>query len=406
MATEQRIGFSLSRQATLGNVLRLIPSLVILVAMLVTYSCGSSGLLDPVSDSDSPTATPTSGSATLAFVTNFNDAKVSSFTRNTTTGALKHTGQVVAGKKSGPRGLVATPNGEFLYVANVNDNNIYEFSVNANNGTLTALTPASVSNGNNTGPDELAINSTGTLLWVTNAHNGTVGSYMINTGTGQLTSVGTIGGFNVPFGITLNPSLNVLYVSDTATGLIWPMTYNTTTGALTQNFTPQHSSDPNASTPAAIAVDSGADALFIADQVLGEVSSFAVDVVTGAITPEFTFANNTTGDAPVGVALAVNTSVEFLFTANFGSSTISSFVVTSQTTVNTPPTVALGYNGAKGIVVDPQNVFVYTADSADGTVGMATINGTCGSQICAGTLVSTESPHNANSGPFGITLAQ
>jgi DNA-binding beta-propeller fold protein YncE len=182
------------------------------------------------------------------------------------------------------------------------------------------------------------------------------------------------------------------------------MTYNTTTGALTQNFTPEHSSDPNANTPAAIAVDSGGDALFIADQVLGEVSSFAID--TGAITPEFTFANSSTSNAPVGVALAVNTSVEFLFTANSGASTISSFVVTSGTTVNTPPTLAAGYSGAKGIVVDPQNLFVYTADSGDGTVGSATINGSCGSQICAGTLVSTESPHNANSGPFGITLAQ
>ena len=147
------------------------------------------------------------------------------------------------------------------------------------------------------------------------------------------------------------------------------MTYNTTTGALTQNFTPEHSSDPSANTPAAIAVDNGGDALFIADQVLGEVSSFAIDATTGAITPEFTFANSTTGDTPVGVALAVNTSVEFLFTANFGASTISSFVVTSETTVNTPPTLASGYNGAKGIVVDPQNVFVYTADSGDGTVG-------------------------------------
>jgi len=405
MATEQRIGFSLSRRAALGNVIRLIPALVITVAMLVTFSCNSSGLLDPVSDSGSPTATPTSGTGALAFVTNFNDAKVSSFTRNTQTGVLKHTGQVVAGKKSGPRGVVATPNGQFLYVANVNDDNIYEFSINPNNGTLTPLTPASVSNGNGSGPDELAMNSTGTLLWVTNAHNGTVGSYTINAGTGQLTSVGTIGGFHTPFGITLNPSLNVLYVSDTFTGLIQPMTYNTTTGALTKNFVAQHSSDPNANTPAAIAVDSGADALFIADQVLGEVSSFAIDN-TGAITPEFTFANSTVGDAPVGVALAVNTSVEFLLTANFGASTISSFVVTSETTANTPPTLVSVYNGAKGIVVDPQNVFVYTADSGDGTVGSAIINGNCGSQICAGTLVSTESPHNANSGPFGITLAQ
>ena len=51
-------------------------------------------------------------------MTNFNDGMVSSFTRNTTTGVLKLRGQVKAGAKQGPRGLVASPsNGSFLYVA-------------------------------------------------------------------------------------------------------------------------------------------------------------------------------------------------------------------------------------------------------------------------------------------------
>jgi 6-phosphogluconolactonase (cycloisomerase 2 family) len=401
MATE---GMQLSRRASLKNLVRLVPAVVIIAAMLNMLSCGNGGLLQQDSGGDgSPTATPTSGAGNLAFVTNYSDGKVSSFTRNITTGVLKHTGQVTAGKKNGPRGVVASPGGTFLYVANIGDDNIYEYSIDSTNGTLTPLSPAAVSNGSGTEPDELAINSNGTLLWVT-GKAGTVTSYTVNTTTGQITSVGSISGFTTPFGITLHPSLPVLYVSDTTTGLVQPMTYNTTTGALTKNFTAVHSSDPAADTPAAIAIDPGGVSLFIADQTIGEVSSFSIDG-TGALTPEFTFANSSTSDAPLGLGIAVNTGVEYLFTANFGGSSISSFVATG-TTVTTPPTLASGYNAPKGLMVDPQDAFVYTADSGDGTVGQAIINGTCGSQICAGTTIPTESPANKNSGPFGITLAQ
>ena len=403
MATEQGIRLSFSRRNALKNIVRLIPAVMIIAATLNALSCGSSGLLSPASNSGSPTATPTTGTGTLAFVTNYNDGKVSSFTRNTTTGALKHTGQVTAGKKSGPRGVVASPGGSFLYVANINDDNIYEYSIDQTNGTLKPLSPASVSNHSGTKPDQLAINPDGTLLWVTGAA-GTVTSYLVDAATGQLTWNGSISGFNTPFGITLHPSLAVLYVSDTSTGLIWPMTYNTSTGALTKNFPAVHSSDLNANTPAAIAIDGGGDSLFIADQALGEVSSFSIDF-TGALTAIAVFTNSNTGDVPVGVGIGVNTGVEYLFTANQGGGSVSSFIA-SGTSLVVPPTVAAPYNGPTGLVVDPQNVFVYTADKFDGTVSQSTINGSCGFQICVGPTVPTESPANSSSGPFGITLAQ
>ena len=390
---------------TLKKLVMLAPAILIMAAMLNTLSCSNNGILQQDNgNGNSPTATPTSGTGNLAFVTNYNDAKVSSFTRNTSSGALKHTGQVTAGAKKGPRGVVASPVGNFVYVANIGDDNIYEFSFNSTNGTLSSLSPASISNGSGSGPDEMAINSSGTLLWVTDAHSGRVSIYTINTSTGQLTANGSIGGFNTPFGITLHPTLAVLYVSDTVTGLVWPMSYNTSTGALTQNFTPEHSTDPNANTPAAIAIDSGGDSLFIADQNLGEVSSFAIDD-TGALTPISTFANSSSADVPVGVGIAVNNAIEYLFTANQGGNSVSSFTA-SGTTVNIPPVLATGFNGATGLVVDPQMLYVYTADKADGTVGQSTISGTCGLQICAGPRVSTESPANSNSAPFGITLAQ
>jgi len=407
MATTQDILLSTrnppARRTALKNIVRLIPAVAIIAAMLNVMSCGNPGLLTLVNGSGTATATPTPGAGTLAFVTNYNDGKVSSFTRNTTTGVLKHTGQVTAGAKKGPRGVVASPGGSFLYVANISDHNINEYSINSTNGTLTPLSPAAVSNGNGTKPDELAISPDGTLLWVTGAA-GTVTSYTVDTTTGQITSVGSIGGFSVLFGITLHPTLSVLYVSDTSTGLIWPMSYNTLTGALAKTFTPVHSADGNADTPAAIAIDSGADALFIADQNLGEVSSFSIDG-TGALLPAAVYANSSVSDVPVGVGMAINGGFEYLYTANQGGNSVSSFLA-SGTAVVTPPTLASPYGGPTGLVVDPQDAFVYTADFSNGKVGQVIINGTCGSSICAGPTVSTESPANAGSGPFGITLAQ
>ena len=409
MATKQDILLStrsaLARRTALKNIVRLIPAVVIIAAMLNTLSCNTSGLLGSGNNgSNSPTATPTTSTGTLAYVTNYNDGKVSSFTRNTTTGALTHTGQVGAGAKKGPRGVVASPGGSFLYVANIGDDNIYEYSIKSSNGTLTPLSPPAVSNGSGTKPDELAINSAGTLLWVTGTA-GTVTWYTVDGTTGQITSVGSIGGFSVPYGITLHPSLAVLYVSDTSTGLIWPMSYNTSTGALTKSFTAVHSADGSANKPAAIAIDSGADSLFIADQNIGEVSSFTMDTGTGALATASVYPNSSTGDVPIGLAMATNGSFQYLFTANQGGNSVSSFLA-SLTTLTEPPAVASPYNGAAGLVVDPGNVFVYTANNGNGTVGQAIINGTCAASICAGPTIPTESPANAGSGPWGITLAQ
>ena len=110
MGTEQRNRLSSSRRNALKNVIRLIPAVVIIAAMLNTVSCtNNNGLITPSGSgnggSATPTATSTAGTGALAFVTNFNDGMVSSFTRNTTTGVLKLKSQVTAGAKKGPKRL-------------------------------------------------------------------------------------------------------------------------------------------------------------------------------------------------------------------------------------------------------------------------------------------------------------
>ena len=258
-----------------------------------------------------------------------------------------------------------------------------------------------MSNGNNTKPDELAINPSGTLLWVT-GNAGTVTSYTVNTSTGQLTNNGSIAGFTTPFGIVLHPTLAVLYVSDTTTGLIQPMSYNTTTGALTKSLPAVTSPDfPLATAPAGLAIDSAGAALFTADHGNGEISSFSITAGTGALIPIQVVPNFSGADAPFGVGIGVNTGNEFVFTGNFGGASVSSLLITNVTTLNPPPTIASPYNGPAGLVVDPQNKFVYAADNLDGTVSQSAIKGSCGFNICVGPTVST-----GGSGPFGITLAQ
>ncbi|WP_304820713.1 beta-propeller fold lactonase family protein [Candidatus Binatus sp.] len=393
----------------LRNFAMLMPALLVMAVTLNTASCGSGGLLTPVSsNSGTPTSTATSNVGGFGFVTNFNDAKVSSLTRNTTTGALKRSGTIAAGAKKGPHGLAVAPSNAFLYVANVADDNIYEFAVSSTNGTLTALSPASISNGNGSGPDQLAMNSGGSFLWATGSNDGTVAAYTVDTSTGQLAKNGAaLGGFNTPFGIAVNSSGSILYVADAATGEIWPLTIGSD-GKISKSLPAAHSADVNADTPGFIAIDSAGASLFVADQQLAEVSSFSINSTTGALTAAFTFQNSNVNNSPIGIGIGVNTGVEFLFTANRGSGgligSISSFVATG-TTLTTPPTVASGYNGPIGLAVDPLNKFVYAADSGDGTVSLSVINGTCGSSICTGPTIATENPANASSAPYGIVLS-
>ena len=66
-------------------------------------------------------------------------------------------------------------------------------------------------------------------------------------------------------------------------------------------------------------------------------------------------------------------------------------------------------NAPTGLVVDPQNAFLYTTNQNAGTVTQFSLNPTCSGAAgppCFVGNVATENPAKATSGPFGITLAQ
>jgi DNA-binding beta-propeller fold protein YncE len=408
MGTEQRNRLFSSRRNALKNVIRLIPAVVIMAVMLSAVSCNNNnGLLQQVhgGGSNSPTGTPTAGTGALAFVTNFNDAMVSSFTRNITTGVLKRTGQVKAGAKMGPRGVVASPSGSFLYVANLGDDNIYEFSVSQTDGTLTPLSPPSVSNGSGSGPDELAINTAGTFLWVTGANKGTVTTYAINSSTGQLTQVsGKVTGLSSPFGIAVDSTNSIVYVADHGAGLVFSFSIGAN-GALSQIGSVPDLGSPGG-TPGFIAIDPAGTFIYVTDLNAGVLS--VIQTTAGALVFVTTMPLTTTGNVPIGIGYATLSSGNFVYTANQGNSTLWSFFLSIPG--NAAPPVEFGsgnLDAPTGLVVDPQNAFLYTTNQNAGTVSQFSLSPTCSAAPgppCFVGSVATENP--AKKGPFGITLAQ
>ncbi len=410
MAAPQRIRLGSSRSIKLRNIIRLIPAVVVIAATLNTVSCNSnSGLFPEVhgggGGSKTPTATASPGSGALAFVTNYNDGKVSSFTRNTSTGALTLTNpQVKAGAKNGPRGVVASPNGNFLYVANLSDDNIYEFSVNQSTGALTPLPTPSISNGSGSGPDELAINTAGTFLWVTGANKGTVTTYSINSSTGQLKQVSSkVTGLGSPFGIAVNSAGTIVYVADHGAGLVYSFSVGSN-GVLTKTGSVPNLGLPGG-TPGFIAIDPAGTFIYVTDLNAGVLSI----IQTNPLAASPTVPSNTTGNVPIGIGYATLSSGNFVYTANQGNSSLWAFLLTIPGTASQPVEFGTGdLNAPTGLVVDPQNAFLYTTNQNAGTVSQFSLSPTCsaapGPPCFVGT-VATESPAKSGSGPFGITLA-
>ena len=409
MGTEQRNRLSSSRRNAIKNVIRLIPAVVIIAAMLNTVSCtNNNGLVTPSgggSGSATPTATSTAGTGSLAFVTNFNDGMVSSFTRTTTTGVLKLKSQVTAGAKKGPRGLVASPsNGSFLYVANNADDNIYEFSVNQTNGTLTPLGTPSINNGGGSGPDEIAVNPAGTFLFVTGINDGTVTTYATNSGTGQLTKKTKVTGLGGPFGIAVNSAGTIVYVAEHTAGLVDSYSVDSN-GVLTKTGSVANLGTPGGS-PGFIAIDPAGTFIYVTDLNAGVLSIIQTSPSFAAAP---TVPSNTTGNMPIGIGYSTIGTNNFIFTANQGSSSLWSFLTTAPGNVSQPVEFGNGnLNAPTGLVVDPQNAFLYTTNQNAGTVSQFSLSPTCSPapSPCFVSNVATENPAKSNSGAFGITLAQ
>jgi YVTN family beta-propeller protein len=152
--------------------------------------------------------------------------KVSIYTIDTTTGALKSTGTIDAGIN--PSFVAVDPLGKFAYVANSGSNDVSMYTINATTGVLTSMGMVAAG----TDPTSVAVDPLGKFAYVTNSGSNDVSMYTIDATTGALTSIGTITAGSAPTSIAI-ASGKFAYVTNSDSNSVSMYSIDATTGTLT-----------------------------------------------------------------------------------------------------------------------------------------------------------------------------
>ncbi len=389
------------------------PPVILIAGTIGAMSCGQS-IYPAASNSATATATSTATGGNFAYVTNFANGEITEFKRNTSSGILTFNTRIAAGSDNGPVGIAITSNNAYLYATNINDNTILQYTVGTD-GKLTAMSPPSVDNGTDTTPEQLVTlssNGTPTWLFVTNfgtgVGSGSLAAYPI-TSTGALGTavVSTISGMGNPFGMALNASGTILYVSDNTGGAIYALSFNATTGALSNiSGSPVLSLGTAAGTPGWLALNASNENLLVSDYNV-DTAQLAFFTLGNLGVPTGGQLINSNGNQAAGVAwtagtVAVNANQDDTIA---GGGSVSSYTQTGSTTLTLSSTIP-SLNGPTDIIVDPQDAFAYTTDQGDGTIAQFQFNAVCGGltqPICFVQSVASD-PKVANPDPYGIVL--
>lgn len=178
-----------------------------------------------------------------------------------------------------PTDLAITPDGAFLY-ASCPDGNVYMFAVDANDHSLSALSPPSIATGSS--PARVAVDPTGSWLVVLDDADDDLETFVIDGTTGDLTAAGAISSGADPLNVSIAPSGSFVYVTTSTSAEIRGFAIDAETGALTAA-----ANSPFATASVVGCVDlvfdpSGVHA-YAPSALVGEVVQYDVDATTGEL---------------------------------------------------------------------------------------------------------------------------
>ena len=376
----------------------ILSTLLVSAAIILTSGCGGSSSMKtplPPTAACVPSSTPAFAYVLNNATVNSGDGTVSSYTANSCTGDLTPTAQASIATGSDPEDMVVDPLGRFVYVANLvsnaaDDATISMYTVNVSTGALTPTTPATVPTG--FFPQGIGIDPFGKFVYTANSDDNTVSMFTINSTTGVLTPTTPPA---VPTGVdpgsaTVDPSGRFAYVANQADGTVSMYTIDQNTGVLTPT-TPATAQAGGG--PFGVTVDPSGRFAYVPNAYgNNNVSEYTIDATTGVLTPTTQIA------APAGnspTCVAVDPSSKFAYVVNRIDNTVSAYTI-GPNSGNLSPigTVATGVQPWR-ITVDPSGHFVYVTDES-GSISIYALNGD-GTLTSAGT-VSTPS------GAFAISL--
>ena len=331
--------------------------------------------------------------------------QITSYHVNSQSGTLtKVTGTPVSSQGNNPVYEVTSPNGQYLYVANHDSNNIAVFSI-ATNGELanthTYSTPGSE-------PISMAMNATGTLLFVvdyyapgfsdTTPGPGALVVYPVSS-DGSLGSPVTEGSTPYstlqcfPGGVAVTPNGGYVFVTNTNSVIVTTAFPTTATPPATPASCPSQgtvsgysvsssgaltpvSGSPFAagSTPTGIAIDPTSRFLYATDSAQNQLIVY--DILSGGTLNPLTNGPFPTGTFPVSVV--VDPRDQYLYVTNFNASTISEYTISQATgapSAGASSTFNTGAPGPTCITIEPALArFVYVSNFVDPKIGAAELN--------------------------------
>jgi 6-phosphogluconolactonase (cycloisomerase 2 family) len=208
-------------------------------------------------------------------------------------GALTVAATVASVGTASAQSITVDPTGRFLYVADDGTNtsparqeSVLCYGINSATGGLTFMNQTftgghSNAPSNNVFPLRVAVDSTGRFLYIPNMLENSVSEFSIDNTAGTLTSIGTItptgaNALNAPAGIAANPAMDALYVvnSGAANGSaneVSSFSINSGTGVLT--FLSGVTADNG---PIGISCDISGGYAYVSDRSSGRISMYTV----------------------------------------------------------------------------------------------------------------------------------
>jgi|HubBroStandDraft_1064217.scaffolds.fasta_scaffold00024_63 6-phosphogluconolactonase len=299
----------------------------------------------------------------------------------------------------------------FAYVLNYDDATISMYTADSCTGALTATNPATVPTGVDNGfnAESMAMDPTGSFLYVANLGSNatdaaTVSMFTINPNTGMLTATSPT---QVPTGFFpqgIAASANFVYTANSDDNSVSMFTINTGSGLLTPLspsetvVPPLFSSRSSFSSPGFVALSPSGQFLYVADAGNGSISTFSINSETGALTP-----TNPAGviAGPYPWEVSFDPTGKFAYVPDEDNGNVYMYTVDATTGTLTPnPAVFVpAGNQPAYMAVHPSGKFAYVVNRYDGTVSMYNID------PATGTLApNTPSTVQAGTWPYPIAV--
>lgn len=327
-----------------------------------------------------------------AYVVSHDDATVSSYVVDATTGRLKWIGRTQT--ETNPQSVTVDPSGRYAYVANNGSNTVSQYKIGTDGALSPILSNATV--GTDQYPVSVAVHPSGKYAYVANQF-GTVSQYTVNN-DGSLTALSptSVAAGQLPTSVAVDPSGKYAYVTNSGDNTVSQYTIGAD-GSLT----PMSSATVvTGSGPYAITVASSGKYAFVVNHNsgnTGSVSEYAIGS-DGSLTALASSAEPT-GTGPVSIT--VDPTAHYAYVPNKDGNNISQYAIGSGglLTALAAPTVAAGA-GPTAVVIDPTGKYAYAVNTSGNTVSQYKI-GSDGSLS-----VLTPSTAAAYAAPDGIVISQ